>query len=332
LVEVNGFGLGQTYFALPYNASARNFNNEFNISKIDYLRTGTIAKFTSSGTLPAPLSSNLQYFIEVSGERFVIKSISNSSTVVLTTLGNSSDVSIVISTNASAENPTSVIVENCMLQTGEKVAARIGTDYILPAPLNEITPYFVRRNGASSVKMFLTKEDALMDANSLAFLEVGQTIGSTFYLDSIKEPTLVKTVSHVEKPITSGYVSLYAFDYGRSNDMALIGQYHPSETNPKYRRIRIGKPCAWVRMIYRVRAPEITSEYDYIPVENPRAIIAAVHAVDLEDKDFLEQAQKYWQVASAYLKNENESMDGHAMQVPQINNLTYGDGTDDVMF
>jgi hypothetical protein len=85
-------------------------------------------------------------------------------------------------------------------------------------------------------------------------------------------------------------------------------------------------------MIYRVRAPEITSEYDYIPVENPRAIIAAVHAVDLEDKDFLEQAQKYWQVASAYLRNETESMDGHAMQTPQVNNVTFGDGSDPVMF
>ena len=162
--------------------------------------------------------------------------------------------------------------------------------------------------------------------------EAKNKVENTFYTDLITEPTLVKTISHIEKPVTIGYVSLYAFDHGRSNDMALIGQYHPNETNPKYRRIRIGRQCAWVRMIYRVRAPEITSEYDYIPVENPRAIIAAVHAVDLEDKDFLEQAQKYWQVASAYLRNENESMDGHAMQTPQINNLAYGDGSDPVMF
>jgi hypothetical protein len=114
--------------------------------------------------------------------------------------------------------------------------------------------------------------------------------------------------------------------------MALIGQYHPSETNPKYRRIRIGKPCAWVRMIYRVKSPDVTSNYDYIPLECARAIIAAVHAIDLEDKDFLEQSQKYWQTALNYLKNETESMDGHAMAVPQINNITYGDGTDCVMF
>ena len=334
LIRVNGFGFGQTYFALPYSASARNFNNEFNISKIDYLIKGNVVQFKSSGTLPAPLSPSLFYSIEISGEKFVIKSLVTGNPVVLTNLGNSSDVSLVLSIKASSEDPENVIVENSMLQTGDKVAVRVGTDYILPYPLNGTIPYFIRRSGQNSVKLFTDKSEALMPAggNPVAFAEIGQTIDSTFYLDSIKEPTLVKLVSHVEKPVTSGYVSLYAFDYGRSNDMALIGQYHPSETNPKYRRIRIGKPCAWVRMIYRVRAPEFTSEYDYIPIENPRAIIAAVHAVDLEDKDFLEQAQKYWQVASAYLRNENESMDGHAMQVPQINNLTYGDGSDPVMF
>ena len=114
--------------------------------------------------------------------------------------------------------------------------------------------------------------------------------------------------------------------------MALIGQYHPTELNPKYRRIRIGKPCAWARIIYRVTHPTITSVYDYIPLENERAIIAAVHACDLEDKDFMEQAQKYWGVAINYLKNQNESMEDHAMKTPQVNNITYGDYTDDVMF
>jgi hypothetical protein len=84
--------------------------------------------------------------------------------------------------------------------------------------------------------------------------------------------------------------------------------------------------------LYRVSSPNFTSEYDYIPLESPRAILAAVHAIDLEDKDFMEQAQKYWQVAVTYLKNENDSMDGHAMQPPQINNITFGDGTDPVMF
>jgi hypothetical protein len=150
-------------------------------------------------------------------------------------------------------------------------------------------------------------------------------------VDAIEPATLVKTVQHVDKPITDGYVSLYAFDNGRSNDMTLIGQYHPSETNPMYRRIRIGKSAAWARILYRVKAPTITSIYDYIPIEQPRAVITAVHAVDLEDKDFMDQAAKYWAMALSYLKNQQNSMDGHAMQPPQINGITYGDRTDPVI-
>ena len=166
----------------------------------------------------------------------------------------------------------------------------------------------------------------------ITYYDMGSKVSSTFYVDAILPPTLVKNILHVEKPETLGYVSLYALDYGRSNDMALIGQYHPTETNPKYRRIRIGRKCAWARIIYRMAHPVISSLYDYIPVENERAIIAAIHACDLEDKDFAEQAQRYWTIAIGYLKNQNESMEGHAMMPIQVDNEVYGDGTDCVMF
>jgi hypothetical protein len=142
----------------------------------------------------------------------------------------------------------------------------------------------------------------------------------------------VKSVANIQKPITDGFVSLYAMDYGRSNDLTLIGQYHPQEVNPQYRRIRIGKPCAWARIAYRIKPPVITSKYDFIPIEHTRAIITAVHACDLEDKDFAEQALRYWGFSLAYLKNQQEHQDGHAFVPPQINDLTYGDGTDPVMF
>jgi hypothetical protein len=165
----------------------------------------------------------------------------------------------------------------------------------------------------------------------VSMYSTGNTATSVFYIDSILLPTLVKSVMHVEKPVTVGYISLYAYDYGRSNDMALIGQYHPSETNPKYRRIRIGKPCAWARIIYRTAHPNITSVYDYIPVENTRAIMAALHAVDLEDKDFSEQSEKYWAKALAYLRSQHESMTGHAFEPIQVDNQVYGDKTDPVI-
>lgn len=153
-----------------------------------------------------------------------------------------------------------------------------------------------------------------------------------FLVQAQESPILVKNIEHIEKPKTSGFISLYAADFGRSNDLTLIGQYHPTETNPKYRRIRLGKKCSWARILYQPKAPRFESQLDYIPVENARAVIAAVHAVDLEDKDFLDQAQRYWQLATTYLRAQNESLDGHAMQTPQINNITFGDGTDPVMF
>jgi hypothetical protein len=113
--------------------------------------------------------------------------------------------------------------------------------------------------------------------------------------------------------------------------MTLIGQYHPADINPQYRRIRLGQPCSWARIVYRIKHPTVESLFDFIPLENERAILAALHAVDLEDKDFADQAQRYWTIAIAYLKNQQESLEGHAMAPPQINNITYGDGTDVVM-
>lgn len=329
-ISVTSFGVGQVYFALPYQASAVCFSNAFNIDRLNYLKSGTLVKIEGDD-LPAPLSPFLPYTVFISENKIGLKYLN--STVELTTLGNSSNISLVISRESSSYPSYGINSENCSLQTGGAVTVRAKPGDSLPEPLLGTSTYYVRRTGQNSFVLFTTKDGALSNGSGkIRILSVGDSVDSTFYTDSITEPTLVKAISHIEKPVTVGYVSLYAFDYGRSNDMALIGQYHPSETNPKYRRIRIGRPCAWVRMIYRVRSPEITSEYDYIPLENPRAIIAAVHAVDLEDKDFIEQAQKYWQVASAYLRNENESMDGHAMQTPQINNLTFGDGSDPVMF
>jgi hypothetical protein len=151
-------------------------------------------------------------------------------------------------------------------------------------------------------------------------------------VDSVQGPVLVKNIAHIEKPKTDGYVSLYAWDYGRSNDLTLIGQYHPDEINPQYRRIRIGKRCAWARIAYRLTPPTVTSIYDYIPLEHERAIITAVHACDLEDKDFAEQATRYWGIAFQYLKSQQEHIDGHAFSPPQIQNLVYADGEDPVVY
>ena len=334
LLQVKELGVGQAYYAYGARSSAIVANNEIIPSYLTYLSSGMKVKFSSTtGVLPAPLSSSTTYLLSVTNGRVSI-TLQNGTPIVFTGLGQGY-LSLDISRNFTVEPSTAVVADNSILSTGDQVLVRADQDDTLPVPLSDSLTYYARAIGNNFVELYDTKAHATATSSTVgrvSFLSTGDTIESVFYIDSILDPILVKSVQHIAKPMTIGYVSLYAFDYGRSNDMALIGQYHPSETNPKYRRIRIGQQAAWVRLIYRVKCPEITSVYDYIPLENARAIIAGVHAVDLEDKDFLDQAQKYWQASVMYLRSENDSMDGHAMQPPQINNITYGDGTDCVMF
>ena len=334
LVQVKDLGVGQSYYAFGARSAGIVENNEIVPSSLSYLVNGMKVKFSSTtGVLPSPLDAASYYLLVITAGKVTLQA-SDQTDVVFTDLGRGY-LSMDIRREFEVEPSTAIDAANSIFETGNSVVVRANVDDTLPNPLSSSVAYYTRPIGSNLVELYDTKAHATAigsNTGRIEFLTTGDTIDSIFYIDSILEPTLVKTVQHVEKPLTLGYVSLYAFDYGRSNDMALIGQYHPSETNPKYRRIRIGVNAAWVRMIYRAKCPEITSSYDYVPLENIRAIIAAVHAVDLEDKDFLEQAQKYWQTAIMYLRNENDSMDGHAMQPPQINDITYGDGTDPVMF
>lgn len=337
-ITVVSLGVGQAYLAAILTATAMVYDDTIVLDFSVYLSVDQSVKFTTSGTLPSPLSDSVSYSISsITGNGITVST--GGVDVNFTTLGIGQLVLNVFRTFTAVAS-TSIISENSIIETGNQILVRPDVDDSLPVPLIASSlavpkSYYARRVTANAYELYNTLAHATSTASTsgrISFLSTGNYIESVFFTDSISSQTLVKIVSHIEKPTTVGYVSLYAFDYGRSNDMALIGQYHPNETNPKYRRIRIGKSCAWARIIYRVKAPEITSVYDYIPIENTRAVIAAVHAVDLEDKDFLDQSQKYWLTAMLYLKNETDSMDGHAMMAPQINNETYGDCSDPVMF
>lgn len=337
-IKVIQIGVGQSYLSVILAATSVVYQNTVTLDSSVYLTTGQRVSFTSSGTLPAPLSPSTTYLIEsITGNGVTLTA--SGTPVSFTTLGVGQLVLNVVRAFTALPS-TSIICANSLIETGNQITVRSNENDTLPVPLlastyNNPHLYYARSVSGNAFELYDTFANAIntsVTTGRVEYLTSGDTITSVFFSDLVTSQTLVKIVRHVEKPLTVGYVSLYAFDYGRSNDMALIGQYHPSETNPKYRRIRIGKPCAWARIIYRVKAPEITSVYDYIPIENTRAVIAAVHAVDLEDKDFVEQSQKYWQTAMMYLRNENDSMDGHAMMPPQINNETYGDGSDPVMF
>jgi len=339
IIGVTALGVGQGYYAIRIASYAKAYNNLVVPSSIEYLANGELVKFSSTGSLPYPLVAGTDYKITLSGNNVSLTDTSNNPIVfvnggVPTLPVGQMSMNIVRSFTPVAS--TSIDAVGSLFEIGDKVTVRPSAGDTLPTGLVASSMassqyYYTRPVDANSFELYDTYGNATNTSSTIGritFYDTGNSVSSTFFVDSILPPTLVKSVLHVEKPETLGYVSLYALDYGRSNDMALIGQYHPTETNPKYRRIRIGQQCSWARIIYRMAHPDITSKYDYIPLENERAIIAAVHACDLEDKDFADQAQRYWGIAIGYLRNQNESMEGHAMMPPQINNITYGDGTD----
>jgi hypothetical protein len=334
-VVVNDLGTGQTYFGQQISATATTQESIIIPDYLTYLASGTIVRFSSTNGLPAPLDANTNYSIKFKNNGIQVYDSTGTTMVTLTSLG-SGQLSMNVVRIMEPVPSTTITADRSLINTGDEIYPRAATGDVLDPSLNPMNaPFFARRVDSTSFELYDTLAHAQntgSTAGRLSYVLIGNSASSTFYIDQIVAPVFVKRVMHIEKPITDASVSLYAWDYGRSNDTTLIGQYHPSETNPQYRRIRIGKKAAWARILYRVKAPNLTSVYDYIPIEQPRAIIAAVHAIDLENKDFADQALRYWQMAQMYLKSQNESMEGHAMMPPQINNEVYGDGSDWVMF
>lgn len=334
LIQVVSFGVGQTYYGRRYSVSPLPYNNLIEPDSIVNLKDDQIVRFSTSGTMPSGLSVNTLYTIKLFGDN--VKAYSTTTPFAEIALGSAGTgkLSLDIERIITPSKSTQIYCERSLFETGQAISVRAVEGDSLPNPLVATTTYYVRRIDENNFELYGTAAQAKSTATTgrVEFQTSGNSVDSTFFIDAADERILVKTVSQIEKPLTDGFVLLYAWDYGRSNDMTLIGRYHPSEVNPQYRRLRIGQKCAWVRLAYRMSPPFITSIYDYIPVEHERAIIAAVHACDMEDKDFAEQATRYWGIAFNYLRNQQEYIDGHAMVPPQINNVTFGDGTDPVMF
>jgi hypothetical protein len=326
------FGTGQTYFGIRFSVTPSVYDDLIEPDNIQFIADDEIVNFTSSGTLPLPLVAGTDYTVKLFGNR--VKAYQGGTLVSITTPG-TGRLTLDIRRVMTVQPSTSIYAPACLYETGDKISVRAAENDVLPNGLVAGTTYYVRKIDADEFELYNTLSNAQNLSSTtgrVQYLTTGNKTSSTFFVDSIQGPVLVKSISNIEKPKTDGYVSLYAFDYGRSNDMTLIGQYHPDEINPSYRRIRIGKRCAWARIAYRLTPPTVTSMQDYIPVEHERAIITAVHACDLEDKDFADQAVRYWGVAFNYLKNQQEHLDGHAFQPPQIQNLVYADGEEPVMF
>lgn len=108
-----------------------------------------------------------------------------------------------------------------------------------------------------------------------------------------------KRVTGVRKKPSLGYVSLYGTTSG--GDVALYGDYEPSETLPQYRRILLSTSACWARIQYRRKVFRVTSQTDRIPLHSRMALMLMCKALQKYDNDKIEEGDLYERKAVALL-------------------------------
>lgn len=100
-----------------------------------------------------------------------------------------------------------------------------------------------------------------------------------------------------------------------------IANYYPYELNPEYRRIKLAKKGAAVRMLCKKKTFEVFSDDDYIPLHSELAVLVALRAVwkfmhAEPGANGFKEAEDLEKKALQYLEEEQSSRDT-AMQIAQ---------------
>lgn len=105
-----------------------------------------------------------------------------------------------------------------------------------------------------------------------------------------------RDISQVHKPVTTGYVTLYACKPS-SNYMYMLAKYHPSETLPSFRRYRItntnAPECASIYALVKMRYLPVSHEQDMLLIQNLDALKLMVMAITKENAGDLAGAVGY---------------------------------------
>jgi hypothetical protein len=72
----------------------------------------------------------------------------------------------------------------------------------------------------------------------------------------------------------------------------LIANYYSNESEPSYRQIRLTKSATAIRMLYRRRTYQITSDDDWIPLDSTMAILTMLKALEAIRNGATEELQK----------------------------------------
>lgn len=128
----------------------------------------------------------------------------------------------------------------------------------------------------------------------------------------------IKSIYRITKPVTKGFVRLETLDGTR------IGFYEPTETEPQYRRLRLGHSCTWARIQYKKRVFKLIKADDLVPLHATTALPLMCKALKKFDEDRVDDGTKYYAMAVGLLKKKQLSIDpptGPSIQVANRNLL-----------
>lgn len=308
-------GADALYLSRARSVTALPRDNSLDIDFTAFLENLTIVRFTTDGTLPAPLATGTDYRVNIVGDAIEVYTTANA-LVPLTAVGSGTH-EMVITRSMTAPAATSLDIFDHGFVTG--TALTVTTSSALPSPLLASTTYYLRSVDDDQVELYPSQAEANAapaTTGRITFLSTGT--GSHRAIVS-RAPVSVKSVSAIEKPITEGYIRLYAWDISRTGNVALLGDLHPNEIVPAYRRIRINKSATSVRMRYRRRAFDILTERDFINLDSRMAILMMVQSQELLFKKFIDESEKYRLIAVEYLNKRNRALDGPRAPTFQIN-------------
>jgi hypothetical protein len=122
--------------------------------------------------------------------------------------------------------------------------------------------------------------------------------------------TLFRRIIQVVKPVTVGYVRLYAVSPQQGAPLTLLGVYGPAETKPQYRRIRVSSGCNWVRVMYRIKTPDLLYDYDVIPIQSLDAMLGLIKAVRFNETNNYAEGKAALDIAVQTLNEIQTIQDG----------------------
>jgi hypothetical protein len=101
--------------------------------------------------------------------------------------------------------------------------------------------------------------------------------------------------------------TLYPVKITATNGNVLVSTLLPHENSPMYRKLRISKPEATVRALFKRKTLKIASMYDFIPLRSREAVVNALRALKAYSEGNASGGESYLATAVTMLKDDMDS-------------------------